>query len=263
MEEVRVRIEHFDCFTQRQAEFLGLEILDVNLAEPEPLGGRDIEIFPGYMVLRGPAEDKERFYELCKNYKTQAIFFVRVADPITGFNTEPTVFYYETVETVRPCVLSKIYSSGLSHHWPFIIKVRDGKEEVLLQGTKESIEKFKDEIEGEGIGKVHDVDPLSEDELEEARNALEGDKEIVFGLHILRTMKVFLKSLEQHDQANFLIDVFLNPESSLKDICKSYSEFSYSTGRHIAVEAKRDFDRKLKAIFHIALKDLKNDFAQL
>ena len=258
VKKVRIKIKHKGCFTQLQNSS-DLRVLDISLAKPQEVREK-IKLFPGYLSLRGPVNEKKKFYEACQSHTLGTVVFVSESSRlITSFDSEPTIFHYETAEVGKPGVLSVIDSSGLNHPWPLIINVRDGQEELLIQDTDESIQKFREDFEKEGIGEIDVDDKISESTFEEERRSFDIDKEIVCGLHFFITLKESLKlNVAGHRYAKFLKEILINPEKNLKDLCTNYG-LSYGTGRQMAGKAKRGIEETLKDLYQIILSDLSNN----
>ncbi len=257
MKKFRVRIDHKGCFTQLQREVPDLRILDINLAKPEKIREK-IEIHPGYLSLRGRKADKQRYYDLCKEHLAGSVVFESTAF-VTDLDTEPTIVCYESILIGKPSFIALIYSSDLKYPWPLILKVRDGLEEAILEGSQESIERFRKRFEKEDIGEIY-IEDVSEEESQQERRDHDTDKRIACGLHFFRTLKDSLNSnVMEHRCAPLLKEALLDSgERDLRDICESHG-ITYGNGRQMVGKAKRGINQELKHIFQILLSDLEGD----
>jgi hypothetical protein len=257
MKRVRIRIEHKGCFTQLQREVPDLRILDINLGKPQRIREK-IVIYPRYLSLRGRKADKQKFLELCRDHRSGSVVF-ESSELITDLDTEPTVIHYESILIAKPSFIAMVYSSDLRYPWPLIIKVRDGLEELVLEGTQESIESFKQNFEKEDIGEIY-TEYISEKESQEERRDREIDKRIACGLHFFTTLKDSLNSnVMEHRHASFLKEALLDSgERNLRDICEGHG-IAYGNGRQMVGKAKKGVNQELKHMFQVILSDLEGD----
>jgi len=260
MKKVKVIIEHKGCFTQLQREVPDLRILDINLEKPQKIR-KKIEIHPGYLSLRGSKADKQKFSELCKNHLSGSVVF-ESSKIITDLDTEPTILCYESILIAKPSFISMIYASDLRYPWPLILRVRNGLEEVVLEGTQKSIETFKSNFEKEDIGTIY-MEYISEEESQKERLDRDTDKRIVCGLHFFIRLRESMNSnVMEHQYAPFLREALLDSgERNLKDICECHG-ITYGNGRQMVGKAKRGVNQELRHMFQIILSDLENNEIQ-
>jgi hypothetical protein len=255
-QRAKIIIDHRGCFSQLQREFPNLAALDINMAKPDRY--KDREVLAGYLVLRGCIEDKKRFYELCKCHISEEMVFVSL-NLVTDFDVEPTIVRYDVMEVAKPCIISVLYRSEVEYSWPLAIRIANGLEWLMVKGDEESIEEFRKGIEKEGVGTI-EIDYVDEDAFNQELQAIEFDKEMILGFHILKILRDTMRSNVLNQKHNVLIEkALVNPgDESLKEICGSH-ELSYGTARQIVGRARRQIERDLRDVFRIVLSDLKGD----
>jgi hypothetical protein len=230
--------------------------LDINLAKPGRY--KDKKVLAGYLVLRGCAEDKKRFYELCRSHGSQAMVLVSL-ELVTDFATDPTIIRYDMMEVAKPCVISLLYNSGVKYSWPLAVKIANGLEEIMVQGDEKSIEEFRENFEKAGIGTI-EIEYVDEDAFNEELQAMEFDKDMIIGFHILKILRDSLRSNVLDNNHSVLLErVLVDPEGeSLREMCENY-RLSYGTARQIVGRVRKQIGRDLRSVFQIVLSDLEKD----
>lgn len=258
MKYFRISVLHHGCFTEQEEQYSGLDtIIDMVMDYPKQ-GDENVIYQSGYMVLFGKNEDdKEKFFNYCSQFNSPRITFTKT-QILTKFDYQPTVFYYRTVQVLKPCVITILTNSKLKYKMPILISIKDGREILYVEGSDEDVNEFVEDFDAEGIGEIQ-VEETDEKIYRKEIESMKMARRIVRGMHTYYIMKTAVDNyILQHRHGDFLREVFLNPDKSLKDILAGY-QISYTTGRQEAADMKQRMYDEMKHIFRIIDSDIEED----